>query len=251
MADRIPDGITREHILAAIDDLKRGVHHRFGASTTYDLLHDERRYPPKAVLGLAAGRVTGEPLGPYDFKAGLHSKCFHILEEQGFSIVPKDERPSTPNGSAVTRIAPLSNKSTLAGEGFHESEVRPLVHYQDYTREEVHDVFDPTSTFTPQAGTWGLQGIIEIPQRPRDFVFFVTFGKSQAAHEFIYLFLRTASRRNGIAPPYTYLGRLKYHAHDREREQPVYFTWKILTGVSRMKSGSEWTSNMKEPRHPV
>jgi hypothetical protein len=63
-------------------------------------------------------------------------------------------------------------------------QAHPLVHYQNYTRKEVHDVFDPTSTFTPQAGTWGLQGIIEIPQRPRDFVFFVTFGKSQAAHAF-------------------------------------------------------------------
>jgi hypothetical protein len=143
--------------------------------------------------------------------------------------------------------------------------MRLLVLYYDYTREEVHDLFDPTSQFTPQAGTWGLQGIVEIPRRPRDYVFFVTFGKSQASHEFdegitpdgvfrwqsqpkqrlvdstiqnfiaydedansIYLFLRTAGRRNGIAPPYTYLGRLKYLFHDRDREQPVYFTWKIL-----------------------
>lgn len=29
-------------------------------------------------------------------------------------------------------------------------------------------------------------------------------------------------------PPYTYLGRLKYVDHDRDREQPVYFTWEIL-----------------------
>jgi Domain of unknown function (DUF3883) len=28
--------------------------------------------------------------------------------------------------------------------------------------------------------------------------------------------------------PYTYLGRLKYLTHDREREGPVYFTWQIL-----------------------
>jgi hypothetical protein len=140
-----------------------------------------------------------------------------------------------------------------------------LVHYYDYTREEVHDLFDPESTFTPQAGTWGLQGIIEMPGRPRDYVFFVTFGKSQAAHEFdegitpegvfrwqsqpkqrladrtiqdlighdedansVYLFLRTTGRRNGSAPPYTYLGRLKYLVHDHDREQPVYFSWKIL-----------------------
>ena len=62
--------------------------------------------------------------------------------------------------------------------------MRSLVLYQDYTRDEVHDLFDPTSAFTAQAGTWGLQGIIEIQDRPRDHVFFVTFGKSQAAHQF-------------------------------------------------------------------
>jgi len=93
----------------------------------------------------------------------------------------------------------------------------------------------------------------------------VTFGKSQGTHEFdegitpdgvlrwqsqpkqrlvdrtiqnlivhdedvnsIYLFLRTVSRREGSAPPYTYLGRLKYLLHDHDREQPVHFVWQIL-----------------------
>lgn len=62
--------------------------------------------------------------------------------------------------------------------------MRKLVLYDDYSRNEVHDLFDPESTFSPQAGTWGLQGIIEIPDRPRDYVFFVTFGQIQATHEF-------------------------------------------------------------------
>jgi hypothetical protein len=138
--------------------------------------------------------------------------------------------------------------------------MRELILYEDYSRKEVHDIFDPDSRFTPQAGTWGLQGIIQIPERPRDYVFFVTFGQTQAEHEFdegitadgvlrwqsqpkqrladstirnlishdqvrhsIYLFLRTADRK-----PYTYLGRLKYLTHDRDRERPVYFTWQIL-----------------------
>lgn len=127
--------------------------------------------------------------------------------------------------------------------------MRGLILYEDYTREEVHDIFDPDSKFTPQAGTWGLQGIIQIRERNRDYVFFVTFGQRQAEHEFdegisptgvlrwqsqpkqrladttignlishdedkhsIYLFLRTA---RGL--PYTYLGRLKYLTHDRVR----------------------------------
>lgn len=143
--------------------------------------------------------------------------------------------------------------------------MRNLVLYEDCSRKEVHDVFDPYSPFTPQAGTWGLQCIVKVPERTGDFVFFVTFGKKQADHEFdegispdgvlrwqsqpkqgledgdikkliahdesqnsIYLFLRTASKNRNILVPYTYLGRLKYIVHDRDRERPVYFTWQIL-----------------------
>jgi Domain of unknown function (DUF3883)/Domain of unknown function (DUF3427) len=132
--------------------------------------------------------------------------------------------------------------------------------YRDYTRNEVHDIFAPDAPFTPQSRTWGLHGIIIVPDRPNDFLFFVTFGQRQGTHVFdegitdtgvlswqsqprqgfhhpqvqqfiqhdalahtIYLFLRTASRQ-----PYTYLGRLKYLRHDSDREYPVYFQWQLL-----------------------
>ena len=132
--------------------------------------------------------------------------------------------------------------------------------YALYNRETVHSIFSPETSFTPQAGTWGLQGVIELPDRPGDFIFFVTFGQSQGDHVFdegitrdgvltwqsqprhtlqsetirklinhdetkntIYLFLRTSGRRS-----YTYLGRLKYLSHDATREQPVYFQWQLL-----------------------
>lgn len=56
--------------------------------------------------------------------------------------------------------------------------------YEDYTRQGVHDIFAPDTPFTPQTGTRGLQGIVPIPERSGDFVFFVTFGKSQGEHVF-------------------------------------------------------------------
>ena len=99
-----------------------------------------------------------------------------------------------------------------------------------------------------------------IPDRPGDFVFFVTLGQEQAGPVFdegitedgvltwqsqprqglrhpqiwefiehdelknsIYLFLRT---RGGAK--YTYLGELKYLSHDTERENPVYFQRQVL-----------------------
>lgn len=87
--DRLPDGIKREHLLAGIADFEHGVEHEFRDSTTYDVLHEGRRYPPKVVVGLAAGHLLGKPLGPQDFRAGLGTKCFRVLEGGGFKIVAK------------------------------------------------------------------------------------------------------------------------------------------------------------------
>lgn len=143
--------------------------------------------------------------------------------------------------------------------------IRQLVLHEDYTREEVHDLFDPNSLFTRGAGSWGIWGLIEIPGRPSDFVLLVTFGSKQGDHEFdegistegimrwqsqpqqglddprlqrlighdpdrnsARLFLRTAERRSGEIAPYTYLGRLRYDGHDRERSRPVHFRWALL-----------------------
>jgi hypothetical protein len=138
--------------------------------------------------------------------------------------------------------------------------VRPLELWKTYDRGEVHDIFDPDSTFTPQTGTWGLQGIVRVPDSHGDFVFFVTFGSRGGTHDFeeeitedgvltwqsqpkmklvtptiqqfiahndltnsIHLFLRS---RGGL--PYTYFGELGYLDHDPGREEPVYFTWQLM-----------------------
>ena len=50
----IPKGITRTDVLQAIKQLDAGATHPFGPSRKFDLVHKGRRYPPKAVLGLAA-----------------------------------------------------------------------------------------------------------------------------------------------------------------------------------------------------
>jgi 5-methylcytosine-specific restriction protein B len=88
------DQITREDILEAIALLDRGEPHTFGPSTFYDLLEGERRYPPKAVLGLAARRVFGRPLRPDEFSGGQESWAFALLRKRGFTIVDKPQRPS-------------------------------------------------------------------------------------------------------------------------------------------------------------
>lgn len=87
----IPAGITRAHILKAIEDLNK-----VGNSTGYDLFFTGKRYAPKAVVGLAAEYLTGTSLGPYDFKGGLNTLCFRVLQENGFSIILKSDVQSFP-----------------------------------------------------------------------------------------------------------------------------------------------------------
>jgi 5-methylcytosine-specific restriction protein B len=119
MAEDYRDQITREDILDAIDALDRSEPHAFGPSTYYDLLENGRRYPPKAVVGLAARRVLGRALRPDEFAGGHGGWAFSLLQRRGFKIVDKDrgdvagELPSVP---------PLSiwiedTKTTVHGHG--------------------------------------------------------------------------------------------------------------------------------------
>jgi hypothetical protein len=138
--------------------------------------------------------------------------------------------------------------------------MKELVRYEKYSRKDIHDVFSPDTSFTPQTGSWGLHGIIRVPGTKHDYIFLVTYGKKQSGHEFnenidengiltwqsqpsqtlnesriidfinhdylknnIYLFLRTSEKED-----YTYMGLLAYVDHDNQREKPVYFKWQIL-----------------------
>lgn len=108
---KVPEGITREHVLAAIREFDNGIAHQFGPSTRYDLVAGERRYPPKAILGLAAKHASGVLLEPQDFAGGEQSKCFRILRALGFRVVPKvapavypDEVSGVYEEGVVTRV---------------------------------------------------------------------------------------------------------------------------------------------------
>jgi 5-methylcytosine-specific restriction protein B len=97
----IPDGITQDDVAQAIADLEQGqTDHRFRDSTGYDLLYDGKRYPPKAVIGLAARRLRGRHLDPNEFSGGADSKCFSVLRNLGYQIVAK-ALPPVPDGKRI------------------------------------------------------------------------------------------------------------------------------------------------------
>jgi len=97
--------VEASHIYSALEELDSGIDHPFGLSTKYDLLHRGRRYPPKAVMGLAVRHACGEEVGPGDFSGGLNTACFRTFERCGFMWVPKEltdeEIDSFPEGEEL------------------------------------------------------------------------------------------------------------------------------------------------------
>ena len=79
---RIPQEIQREHILQAIEEVQQKKYPDNRESTGYDLVFENRRYPPKVLISLAYKYVSGEPLSPSGFSGGNEANSF--LEKRGF-----------------------------------------------------------------------------------------------------------------------------------------------------------------------
>lgn len=85
------DRVTRDDVVRAIEEYDRlgrerfFAQHGFGPTTTYDLVWDDGRYPPKAILGTAYEFATDERLDPGDFEGGK-SGAVAVLERLGFTI---------------------------------------------------------------------------------------------------------------------------------------------------------------------
>ena len=59
--------------------------HGFAPTTTYELVWDEGRYPPKAILGTAYEFATGQHLASGDFEGGK-TGAVRVLGELGFTV---------------------------------------------------------------------------------------------------------------------------------------------------------------------
>jgi hypothetical protein len=98
------DRVTRADVLRAIRDFDRlgpeqfFTEHGFAPTTTYELVLDERRYPPKAVLGTAYEFATGQRLRSGDFEGGK-TGAVKVLGKLGFTVEKKRRQTrSSPSG---------------------------------------------------------------------------------------------------------------------------------------------------------
>jgi len=86
--------LTRADVVSAIEEFDQlGPErffsaHGFGPTTTYDLVWNERLYPPKAILGTAYEFATGRRLASGDFEGGK-AGAVKVLGKLGFNIQPR------------------------------------------------------------------------------------------------------------------------------------------------------------------
>jgi hypothetical protein len=93
--------VSRDHVLQAIREYDRlgperfFSEHGFAPTTTYVLVWDGRRYPPKAILGTAYEYATGGRLRSGDFEGGK-TGAVKVLGKLGFTIEAIRRRGARP-----------------------------------------------------------------------------------------------------------------------------------------------------------
>lgn len=125
MPQSIPAGLTRDHVLKTLADIDAGIDHPFGNPTGYELVHEGRRYAPKAVVGLACRYSIGRILPPDEFSGGeAPGQANFVLRKLGFTVVRKGDEQEEPQ----------------TGKEWSENEVRLIVaDYFDMLEAELLD----------------------------------------------------------------------------------------------------------------
>jgi hypothetical protein len=92
------DEVSRDDVMRAIQEYDRlgpdqfFAQHGFARTTTYELICNDRSYPPKALLGTAYEFATGRRLASGDFEGGK-AGAVQVLGKLGFTV-QQIRRPS-------------------------------------------------------------------------------------------------------------------------------------------------------------
>lgn len=81
--------ITKEHILKAIQEIDNEGVRPGRNSSTYDLIYNDKPYPPKLILSIANKYATGKELEHNTFAGGQGTPAFNLLKNEGFIIKNK------------------------------------------------------------------------------------------------------------------------------------------------------------------
>ena len=114
----VPDNISKEDILQAIAERdEKGIPPR-AHSSTYDIVYEGNRYPPKLVVSLANRFANGEELDRSMLGGGINKEAFKLVEGNGFTIDTKQDQFET----AYEKLREQFLKDYPNFKGFREDE---------------------------------------------------------------------------------------------------------------------------------
>lgn len=154
----VPLNFTREHALAALARIDTHGFDPHSDSTTYDVLHDGKSYPPIAVVAFAIEADTGIIVGRGLLQGGQGTREFRRLKEIGLEPVHKMHQPTSDPEILDARVAML-----------HESE--PASPLPPGNRRPRQTPSSESRTFErdPRVKRWVLanaKGICELCSQP-------------------------------------------------------------------------------------
>src|SRR5688572_6680394 len=85
----IPQNITKEHLIKAIEKIDIEGIPVDSDSQYYDVVYEGKKYPPKVIVSFANLFANGQILERDQFEGGLGTQSFKLLEQNGFTITNK------------------------------------------------------------------------------------------------------------------------------------------------------------------
>ena len=154
---RIPQNISREHIIQAIEEIKKVRWPPRNNSTTYDLFYEGERYPPKIVVMYANKYANGELFDVSQFSGG-EDTTNKFFRARGFEILPKKE--NVPEFRYIDpRLSrnqyPINEKNKISLEREYRIKMWKELLALDYARNLSPDILrEKYRIYRGAAGIW-------------------------------------------------------------------------------------------------
>ncbi|CAD5273073.1 conserved hypothetical protein [Alteromonas sp. 38] len=230
----------------------------FDDSTNYDVIIKKKRYPPKAIFGLALSNYYGFKVLSKHFKGGVESECFRALLNLGFNIESKQKKEINLKredeffnysrfkiGQSFSKLESFSFGEVLVpGQG---RDISGVARFQNCVvlfvtldkggKENEHKYRD-RFTLGGKMFQWESQNN-NTPQTPH--MQMIINGSP------VVLFARVKEKLRGKSQPFTFVGELYYvnYSYPLDRkDKPVEVIFKVLNYQSPapevLRSLYEW-----------
>jgi 5-methylcytosine-specific restriction protein B len=130
----LPENITKEHLIQAINKIDIEGIPKDVVSQYYDVIYNGKKYPPKLIISYANIFANGIELDRNTFPGGIGTPCFKLMEREGFTIDKK--------GMNNIKLYDIHGASTIEN---YRTLITPDDKYfywdsKRFTRNEINDI---------------------------------------------------------------------------------------------------------------